>query len=34
MKKVLVGGAAALALVAVLKQVLPDIRRYLRIRGM
>ncbi|WP_443046262.1 DUF6893 family small protein [Streptomyces sp. NBC_00335] len=34
MKKVVVGGAAALALVAVLKQVLPDIRRYLRIRRM
>ncbi len=34
MKKVVVGGAAALALVAVLKQVLPDIRRYLRMRRM
>ncbi|WP_442815146.1 DUF6893 family small protein [Streptomyces sp. NBC_01298] len=34
MKKVVVGGAAALALIAVLKQVLPDIRRYLRIRRM
>ncbi|MFF1413000.1 DUF6893 family small protein [Streptomyces sp. NPDC058289] len=34
MKKVVVGGAAALALVAVLKQILPDIRRYLRIRRM
>ncbi|WP_443334450.1 DUF6893 family small protein [Streptomyces sp. ZAF1911] len=34
MKKAVVGGAAALALIAVLKQVLPDIRRYLRIRRM
>ncbi|MFJ7265422.1 DUF6893 family small protein [Streptomyces sp. NPDC099050] len=34
MKKAVVGGAAALALVAVLKQILPDIRRYLRIRRM
>ncbi|MFB6517142.1 DUF6893 family small protein [Streptomyces sp. NPDC056401] len=34
MKKAVAGGAAALALIAVLKQVLPDIRRYLRIRRM
>ncbi|MFF8268543.1 DUF6893 family small protein [Streptomyces sp. NPDC016562] len=35
MKKSVVGGAtAALALVAVLTQVFPDIRRYLRIRRM
>ncbi|MFZ3492798.1 DUF6893 family small protein [Streptomyces sp. 5.8] len=34
MKKAVVGGATALALLAVLKQVLPDIRRYLRIRRM
>ncbi|MFE9561527.1 DUF6893 family small protein [Streptomyces sp. NPDC006487] len=34
MKKAVVGGAAALALVAALKQLLPDIRRYLRIRRM
>ncbi|MGR8012050.1 DUF6893 family small protein [Streptomyces hypolithicus] len=34
MKKAIFGGAAAAALVAVAMQVLPDIRRYLRIRSM
>ncbi|WP_443067666.1 DUF6893 family small protein [Streptomyces sp. NBC_01351] len=34
MKKAVIGGAAAVALLAVLKQLLPDIRRYLHIRGM
>ncbi|WP_435867432.1 DUF6893 family small protein [Streptomyces xanthophaeus] len=34
MKKVLIGGAAAAALTVVLKQVLPDLRRYLRMRRM
>ncbi|MFF4319642.1 DUF6893 family small protein [Streptomyces sp. NPDC001568] len=34
MKKAFVGGAAAAALVAVLTQLLPDIRRYLRLRRM
>ncbi|MFD7100059.1 DUF6893 family small protein [Streptomyces xanthophaeus] len=34
MKKALIGGAAAVALAAVLKQVLPDLRRYLRMRRM
>lgn len=34
MKKALIGGATAAALAAVLKQILPDIRRYLRMRRM
>ena len=34
MKKSLIGGAAAAAVLAVLTQVLPDLRRYLRLRRM
>ncbi|MGW3320907.1 DUF6893 family small protein [Streptomyces virginiae] len=34
MKKALIGGAAVAALTAVLLQVLPDLRRYLRMRRM
>lgn len=34
MKKAFIGGAAAAALVAVLKQILPDVKRYLRMRRM
>ncbi|WP_405997126.1 DUF6893 family small protein [Streptomyces sp. NBC_00829] len=35
MKKTIIGGAAAAAaLAAVVKQVLPDLRRYLRMRRM
>lgn len=34
MKKAVIGGAAAAALVAVLLQLLPDIRRYLGMRRM
>ncbi|MFE2250000.1 DUF6893 family small protein [Streptomyces lavendulae] len=34
MKKAVIGTAAAVALVAVLAQVLPDIKRYLRMRCM
>ncbi|MFE3764963.1 DUF6893 family small protein [Streptomyces sp. NPDC059104] len=34
MKKAVIGGAAAVALVAVLAQVLPDLKRYLRMRCM
>ncbi|MFD9476767.1 MULTISPECIES: DUF6893 family small protein [Streptomyces] len=34
MKKALIGGAAAAALTAVLLQILPDLRRYLRMRRM
>ncbi|MFJ6759793.1 MULTISPECIES: DUF6893 family small protein [unclassified Streptomyces] len=34
MKNALIGGAAAAALAAVLAVVLPDLRRYLRIRRM
>lgn len=34
MLKILIGGAAAAAIAAVFTQVLPDIRRYLRIRAM
>ncbi|WP_374224140.1 hypothetical protein [Streptomyces sp. ISL-66] len=34
MKKAVIGGAAAAALIAVLKQILPDVRRYLRMRRM
>ncbi|MEV8530512.1 hypothetical protein [Streptomyces sp. NPDC051211] len=33
-KKAVVGGATAAVLVAVLKQFLPDVRRYLRMRRM
>ncbi|MFG2976187.1 DUF6893 family small protein [Streptomyces sp. NPDC048331] len=34
MKKAVIGGAAIAALTAVLLQVVPDIRRYLRMRRM
>ncbi|ATZ28081.1 DUF6893 family small protein [Streptomyces lavendulae] len=34
MKKAVIGTAAAVALVAVLAQVLPDLKRYLRMRCM
>ncbi|WP_420713062.1 MULTISPECIES: DUF6893 family small protein [unclassified Streptomyces] len=34
MKKVVIGGAAVAALTALLLQVLPDLRRYLRMRRM
>ncbi|WP_420716317.1 DUF6893 family small protein [Streptomyces sp. H27-H1] len=34
MKKAVIGGAAAAALIAVLKQILPDVKRYLRMRRM
>ncbi|MFD3551894.1 DUF6893 family small protein [Streptomyces goshikiensis] len=34
MKKAILGGAAAVALAAVLTALLPDIQRYLRIRRM
>jgi hypothetical protein len=34
MKKFVIGGAALAALVAVVAEVLPDVRRYLRIRRM
>ncbi|MFD3500400.1 DUF6893 family small protein [Streptomyces sp. NPDC058676] len=34
MKKTIVGGAALAAAAALVAQVLPDIRRYLRIRRM
>ena len=34
MKKIVIGGAAVAAMVAVVVEVLPDLRRYLRIRRM
>ena len=34
MKKIVIGGAALVTLVAVFVEVLPDLRRYLRIRRM
>ncbi|MFB6558142.1 MULTISPECIES: DUF6893 family small protein [Streptomyces] len=34
MKKAFIGGAAAAAVTAVLLQILPDLRRYLRMRRM
>ncbi|MBP2035907.1 DUF6893 family small protein [Streptomyces avidinii] len=34
MKKAVIGGAVAAALAAVLLQMLPDLRRYLRMRRM
>jgi hypothetical protein len=34
MKKIVIGGAALAAMVAVVVEVLPDLRRYLRIRRM
>lgn len=34
MKKIVIGGAALAALVAIGAEVLPDVRRYLRIRRM
>ncbi|MGW6685470.1 DUF6893 family small protein [Streptomyces sp. NPDC054961] len=34
MKKAVICGAAAAALAAVLTQILPDVRRYLRMRRM
>lgn len=34
MKKIVIGGAAVAAMVAVFAELLPDIRRYLRIRRM
>ena len=34
MKKIVIGGAAVAAMVAVVVEVLPDLRHYLRIRRM
>ncbi|WP_399079092.1 DUF6893 family small protein [Streptomyces zaehneri] len=34
MKKMIIGGAALAALVAIAAEVFPDVRRYLRIRRM
>ncbi len=34
MKKIVIGGAALAAVIAVFAEVLPDLRRYLRIRRM
>lgn len=34
MKKILIGGAAVAALGAAVAQVLPDVKRYLRMRNM
>ena len=34
MKKIVIGGAAVAAMVAVVVEVLPDLRRYLRMRRM
>ncbi|MFF1502543.1 DUF6893 family small protein [Streptomyces sp. NPDC014724] len=34
MKKIIIGGAVAAALAALLAQVLPDIKRYVRMRCM
>lgn len=34
MKKIVLGGGAAAAMVALVVEVLPDVRRYLRIRRM
>ena len=34
MKKIIIGAAALAAMVAVFAEVLPDLRRYLRIRRM
>ncbi|MFI0509512.1 hypothetical protein RKD19_007154 [Streptomyces canus] len=34
MKKIVIGGAAVAAMVAVVVEVFPDLRRYLRIRRM
>ncbi|MFL5996584.1 MAG: DUF6893 family small protein [Streptomyces sp.] len=34
MKKIVIGGAALAAMVAVVVEVLPDLKRYLRIRRM
>jgi hypothetical protein len=34
MKKIVIGGAALVAMVALVAEVLPDLRRYLRIRRM
>ncbi|WP_420711968.1 DUF6893 family small protein [Streptomyces sp. MMG1533] len=34
MKKIVIGGAALAAMVALVAEVLPDLRRYLRIRRM
>ena len=34
LKKIVIGGAAVAAMVAVVVEVLPDLRRYLRIRRM
>ncbi|MFM9451963.1 DUF6893 family small protein [Streptomyces europaeiscabiei] len=34
MKKIVIGGAALAAMVALAAEVLPDVRRYLRIRRM
>ncbi|MFF1307965.1 DUF6893 family small protein [Streptomyces sp. NPDC058307] len=34
MKKIVIGGAAVAAMVVVVVEVLPDLRRYLRIRRM
>ncbi|WP_158086503.1 DUF6893 family small protein [Streptomyces phaeoluteigriseus] len=34
MKRIVIGGGAAAAMVALVVEVLPDVRRYLRIRRM
>lgn len=34
MKKIVIGGAALAVMIAVFAEVLPDLRRYLRIRRM
>ncbi|MFD5074194.1 DUF6893 family small protein [Streptomyces sp. NPDC058371] len=34
MKKTIIGGAAVAAVAALVRQVLPDLRRYLRMRRM
>ncbi|MFC7260711.1 MULTISPECIES: DUF6893 family small protein [Streptomyces] len=34
MKKIVIGGAALAAMIAVFAEMLPDLRRYLRIRRM
>ncbi|WP_406385797.1 DUF6893 family small protein [Streptomyces sp. NBC_01618] len=34
MKKIILGGAVAAAVAALVAQVMPDIKRYLRIRAM
>ncbi|MFG2628271.1 DUF6893 family small protein [Streptomyces sp. NPDC048473] len=34
MKKIIIGGAVAAAVAALVAQVMPDLKRYLRIRSM